>query len=107
MIDAPPASRPDVLERLGPVMDVEGKLRRALLELGMPAGCAATVLDVPGTDWAARLCGRDDATSDDPTAADGGAVPFVIAPGASLRLPADDATQAAVVTMWTGFRGVD
>src|SRR3954447_23511701 len=108
MIDAPPASRPDVLERLGPVMDVEGKLRRALLELGMPAGCAATVLDVPGTDWAARLCARDDATpADDGADRDPRDRPLVVDPGASLRLPANDATQAAVVTMWTGFRGVD
>jgi hypothetical protein len=99
MIDAPPASVPEVLARLGPVMDVEGKLRRALVDLGMPAACDATVLDIPGTDWAARLCavGGEGSTSG----------PLVVAPARPLRVPAPDDSQAAVVAMWTRFRGVD
>jgi len=97
MIDAPPASLPDVFARLGPVMDVEGKLRRALVDLGMPAACDATILDVPGTDWVARLCPPEP----------GAGAPTVVTPQEPFRLPAEDATLAAVVTMWTGFRGVD
>ena len=103
MIDAPLASLPDVLACLGPVMDVEGKICRALVQLGMPPGCEATVLDVPGTDWAARICGR---VGDDPATGPSSAR-LVVRPGSPLGFAAADATQAAVVAMWTGFRGVD
>jgi hypothetical protein len=103
MIDAPPASIPDIVARLGPVMDVDGKLRRALVDLGMPAPCDATVLDVPGTDWVARLCAPD-GPDDAPAAASG---PLVVAPGPPFLVPAAAGSQAAVVAMWTGFRGID
>jgi hypothetical protein len=87
-------------------MDVEGKIRRALLELGMPAACEATLLDVPGTDWAARLFPPDapGAVAEDADPVPG---PLLVTPAVPMRLPAGDASQAAVVAMWTGFRGVD
>ncbi len=94
MLDAPPASLPEVAERLGPVMDLEGKLRRSLVDLGMPPACSATVLDVPGTDWVARLC-------------EPGGEPTIASPAVPLRLGVADGSQDAVVAMWTGFRGVD
>ena len=94
MIDAPPASLPDVLQRLGPVMDLEGKLRRSLVDLGMPPACGATLLDVPGTDWVERLC-------------EPGGQPTVASPGGPLRFDVEDGSQDAVVALWTGFRGVD
>ena len=94
MIDAPPASLPDVLARLGPVMDLEGKLRRSLVDLGMPPACGATVLDVPGTDWVERLC-------------EPGGEPTIVTPGAPFRLDVPAGSQDAVVALWNGFRGVD
>jgi SAM-dependent methyltransferase len=63
----------------------------------MPEGCGSVVLDVPGTAWAARLCER---VSDAPG-------PLVVAPGSPLVVPVPDGSQAAVVAMWTAFRGVD
>ena len=94
MIDAPPASIPVVVERLGPVMDLEGKLKRTLVALGMPPACSATVLDVPGTDWVARLC-------------EPGEAPTVALPNQPFHLDLPSASQDAVVTLWNGFRGVD
>jgi hypothetical protein len=94
MIDAPPASLPDVLARLGPVMDLEGKLRRSLVDLGMPPTCGATVLDVPGTDWVERLC-------------EPGGQPTIVTPDAPFRVDVPAGSQDAVVTLWNGFRGVE
>jgi len=91
--DLPFASDPSVVERLGLAMDAEGKLPRALEALGLtPAGTTAAI-DVPGTDWIARLLdlGRTH-----------------VAPLASpLRLPVDDGSVDTVLALWTGFRGVD
>jgi len=91
--DLPPAGDPLVAERLGTVMDGDGKLARALVSLGLPERGAVAVLDAPGTDWVARLLGTD-------------ARP-VIADPSPLRLPVADGALDAVVSLWSGFRGVD
>jgi SAM-dependent methyltransferase len=59
----------------------------------MTAGAATALIDVPGTDWLARL-GIDGA-------------PLVVQPATPIRLPVEDASLDAVVALWTGFRGVD
>ena len=94
VVDVPPAGDRFVAERLGPVMDTEGKLGRALVALGLPeAGGAVAVVEAPGTDWVARLLGPD-------------AHP-VVADASPLRLAAADDSLDAIVSLWSGFRGVD
>ena len=97
MSDLPFASVPALAGRLAGSMDVEGKIPRALEDLGPISGRAVAVLDVPGTPWVERLRG---VAGDLLVAPAGG-------PGDPLRLPAGDASLDAVVTLWTGFRGVD
>lgn len=78
-------------------MDVEQKIPRALEALGPLAGRSVAVLDVPGTPWLARL-------------REAGVDPLVVPPvdpGTPLAIPADEGSLDAVVTLWTGFRGVD
>jgi len=78
-------------------MDVEGRIPRALEALGPISGRATAVLDVPRTSWVERVRAI-------------GPEPLLIVPpdaGGRLVLPAPDATLDAVVTLWTGFRGVD
>jgi SAM-dependent methyltransferase len=78
-------------------MDVEGRIPRALESLGPITGRATAVLDLPGTPWVERLraIGPDSLLVVPPDA------------GGRLVIPAPDATLDAVVTLWTGFRGVD
>lgn len=94
--ERPAASDPALADLLGPVMDVEGKIPRALEGLGPLAGRAVAVLDVPGTAWLDRLRGA-------------GVSPLVVAvpgDGEGLRIDAQPASLDAVVSLWTGFRGV-
>jgi hypothetical protein len=91
--DLPFASDPAVVERLGHAMDAEGKLPRALASLGLRSDSVTAVIDVPGTDWVARVRG--------------GSRDLLVPAAAPLRLPVDDSSLDAVVTLWTGFRGVD
>ena len=91
--DLAPAGDALVTARLGPVMDVEGKLARALVALGLPEQGAVAVLDAPGTGWVARLLGAD-------------ARP-VIANPSPLRIGVADGALDAIVSLWSGFRGVD
>ena len=93
VVDHPFASDPAVLERLGPAMDAEGKLARALEALGLAPDAAVAVIDVPGTDWIDRLRGE--------------ARPLAVPPGSPLRFPVDDGSLDAIVGLWTAFRGVD
>jgi SAM-dependent methyltransferase len=93
----PFASVPALTDRLAGCMDIEGKIPRALEALGPLAGRAVAVLDVPGTPWVERLP-KDGA---DPLLVPAGE------PGGPLRVPAPDASLDVVVTLWTGFRGVD
>ncbi len=85
------------MDQLAGVMDIEGKIPRALETLGPLAGGTVAVLDVPGTPWLDRLRA-------------GGALPIVVAPapeGRSLGIDARDASLDVVATLWTGFRGVE
>lgn len=81
-------------DRLRAAVDVEGKLVRALDSLGSLAGRDVAVLDLPpGT-----LLDRFDAA---------GIRPRVLPLRAPLRLDLPDEGVDAVVTLWSGFRGVD
>ncbi len=96
MIDLPFACVPSLADQLAGVMDIEGKIPRALEALGPLAGGAVAVLDVPGTAWLDRLRAV-------------GVRPVVVAPppeGDLLRIDAPDASLDVVATLWTGFRGV-
>ncbi len=96
MIDLPLAALPAVTGRLADVMDIEGKIPRALESLGLGSDRPSAVLDVPGTPWVDRV--RQVA----PDA-------LVISgeePGNGLVVPAADGTLASLVTLWTGFRGI-
>jgi hypothetical protein len=97
VVDLPIACAPSLADQLAGVMDIEGKIPRALEALGPLAGRAVAVLDVPGTPWLDRLRA-------------GGAEPIVVAPppvGGSLRIDVADASLDVVTTLWTGFRGVE
>lgn len=96
MIDLPFASVPSLADSLADVMDVERKIPRALEALGPLAGRSVAVLDVPGTPWVGRL-------------REAGLDPLVVpapAAGAPLAVPVEDGSLDALVTLWTGFRGV-
>jgi hypothetical protein len=97
VLDLPPAADPTFAELVAGVMDIEGKIPRALEALGPLAGRGVAVLDVPGTPWLDRLRAA-------------GVEPLVVPPpaaGSTLAIAAEDGSLDAVVTLWTGFRGVD
>jgi len=75
-------------------MDTEGKIPRALDALGPLTGRTVAVIDVPDTDWVARLRAA-------------GADPLVVEPSTPVTIPVPDHALDAVVAMWTSFRGVD
>jgi hypothetical protein len=80
--------------RLRAVADIEGKLPRALLALGLPADGDVGLLDDPEGWGVARLREHGAAARSLPLAD-----PF--------RLDAPDGSLDAIVTLWSGFRGVD
>ncbi len=81
-------------ERLAAVADVEGKIVRALEALGPLAGRDVLVLDLPDGVLLDRLAAA-------------GIVPARMPLVAPLRLDAPDGSYDAIVSLWTGFRGVD
>jgi hypothetical protein len=85
---APPAAR------LRQAVDVEGKLPRALLALGLPAVGDTALLGDPNGWHAARLAAAGIAVRGEPLAE-----PF--------RLALPDASLDAIVSLWSGFRGLD
>jgi len=85
---APPAAR------LRQAIDVEGKLPRALLALGLPAVGDTALLGDPDGWHAARLATAGIAVRSEPLAE-----PF--------RLALPDASLDAIVSLWSGFRGFD
>jgi SAM-dependent methyltransferase len=89
-----PFQLPDPLaDRLRAAVDVEGKILRALEALGPLAGRDVVLVDVP------------DGSLVDGLATDGTRI--TRAPlAAPLRLDVPDASQDAVVSLWSGFRGV-
>jgi len=80
--------------RLRAALDVEGKIPRALVELGPLAGREVALLDVPEGLHAARL--RD-------LGVETCRLPLVD----PLRLDVPPASLDAIVALWSAFRGVD
>ncbi len=90
-----PFPLPDPLaERLRAAADVEGKIIRALELLGPLSGRDVALVDVPAGPLLDRFGAAGIA---------GLAVPL----GKAFRLDVPDASLDAVVSLWTGFRGVD
>lgn len=80
--------------RLREAIDIEGKLPRALLALGLPASGDTALLGDPDGWLAGRLAAAGIVVRCEPLAE-----PF--------RLDLPDASLDAIVTLWSGFRGVD
>jgi len=80
--------------RLREAVDVEGKLPRALLALGLPAAGDVALLGDPDGWQAARLAAAGIAVRSVPLAE-------------PLRLALPDGSLDAIVSLWSGFRGVD
>lgn len=80
--------------RLREVIDVEGKLPRALLALGLPAAGDVALLGDPDGWQAARLAAAGIEVR---------SVPF----GEPLHLDLPDASLDAVVSLWSEFPGTD
>jgi hypothetical protein len=85
---------PTLAARLREAVDVEGKLPRALLGLGMPAAGDVALLGDPDGWQAARLAAAGIEVRSVPLAE-------------PLRLDLPDGSLDAVVSLWSGFRGVD
>jgi hypothetical protein len=81
-------------ERLRTATDVEGKIVRALESLGPLAGRDVALVDVPAGPLLDRLAAAG---------ISGVRVPL----GEPFRLDAPDASLDAVISLWSGFRGVD
>jgi SAM-dependent methyltransferase len=81
-------------ERLRTAADVEGKIVRVLESLGPLAGRDVALVDVPAGPLLDRLA-----------AAGITGVPVQL--GEPFRLDAPDGSLDAVVSLWSGFRGVD
>lgn len=80
--------------RLREAVDVEGKLPRALLALGLPAAGDVALVGDPHGWQAARLAAAGIEVRREPLTE-----PF--------RLDLPDSSLDAVVSLWSGFRGVD
>ena len=94
MADLPFQLPAPLAERLAAVADIEGKIPRALENLGPLAGRDVLLLDVPDGVLLRRL-------------REAGIQPGQAPLATPLRIDRPDASQDAVVTLWTGFRGVD
>jgi SAM-dependent methyltransferase len=81
-------------ERLRAAVDVEGKIIRALESLGPLAGRDVALVDLPPGPLLDRFAAAGIA---------GLAIPL----GETFRLDVPDASLDAVVSLWSGFRGVD
>ena len=80
--------------RLREVVDIEGKLQRALLALGLPAAGEVVLLGDPDGWQAARLAAAGIEVRGAP-----------LAEPSRLELP--DASLDAIVSLWSGFPGID
>jgi hypothetical protein len=78
-------------------MDMEGRIPHALDALGPVAGRTVGLLDVPGTPWIDRVRALGPATL----------VVAPVDPGGGLVVPAAEASLDVLVTLWSGFRGVE
>lgn len=93
MADLPFRLAAPLAERLRTAADVEGKLVRALESLGPLAGRDVALLDVPGGPFLDLLAAAGITGPSFPLAD-------------PLRLDVPDASLDAVVSLWSGFRGV-
>ena len=94
MADLPFPLSEALAARLRAALDVEGKIPRALEALGPLVDRDVALLDVPDGLHAARL-------------RDLGVAAARLPLGEPLRLDVPSASLDAVVTLWSGFRGVD
>ena len=94
MADIPFELSEDLAQRLRAVIDVEGKIPRALDALGPLASRRVGFLDVP----AGRLLD---------TLGTGTAEAAALPVADPLRLDRTDGSLDAIVSLWSGFRGVD
>jgi SAM-dependent methyltransferase len=94
MADLPFSLPGPLAERLSAAVDVEGKIVRALIELGSLAGRDVALLDVPDGAFIDRFAAA-------------GVRPLRLPLTAPLRLDLPDASVDAIVSLWSGFRGVD
>ncbi|HZM73882.1 MAG TPA: methyltransferase domain-containing protein [Candidatus Polarisedimenticolia bacterium] len=94
MSDIPFELEPALAERLGRIIDAEGKIARALEALGPVAGRDVAIVDAPNSRVATELANLGARLANAPLVA-----PF--------SLPFDDASMDVVVSLWSGFRGVD
>jgi len=92
--DIPFELEPALAERLGRIIDAEGKIARALEALGPVAGRDVAIVDAPNSRVATELANLGARLANAPLVA-----PF--------SLPFDDASMDVVVSLWSGFRGVD
>lgn len=95
--DLPFACDPALAESLSAVMDAEGRIPRALDALGPVAGSAVGVLDVPGMPWVDRVRALGPASL----------VVAPVDPAGLILVPTADASLDVMVTLWSGFRGVE
>ena len=94
MSDLPFVLAAPLAEQLGRVLDTEGKLARALEALGPVADRDVALLDAAGSRVAAEL--------------DAKGARVVHAPlEQPFRLPFGEASMDVVVSLWSGFRGVN
>lgn len=92
--DVPFNLEPGLAERLGRIIDAEGKIARALDALGPLADRDVAVVDAPGSRVGREL--------------DAIGARIAKAPLSDpLRLPFESGSMDAVVSLWSGFRGVD
>jgi len=85
---------PDLAAQLASVLDVEGKITRALEALGPVAGRDVLLVDAPGSGVAEGLAGL-------------GARVSHVSAAAPFQAGLPDAAVDAVITMWSAFRGVN
>jgi hypothetical protein len=94
MSDLPFTLAPDLAGQLASALDVEGKILRGLEALGPVAGRDALLVDAAGSRVASGL-------------AELGARVVHSADAAPFRSDLPDSSVDVVISLWTGFRGVD
>lgn len=94
MADLPFRLAAPLAERLQAAADVEGKIVRTLEALGPLAGRDVALVDVPAGPLRERLAAA-------------GITGLPVPVGHPFRLDVPDASLDAVLSLWSGFRGVD
>jgi hypothetical protein len=92
--DLPFELEPSLAERLGRIIDAEGKIARALEALGPVAERDVCLVDAPGSRVAADLEALGARVTNAQLAS-------------PLKLPLPDAACDVVISLWSAFRGVE